>query len=253
VHRPPDREYLACGPVEKGVSVASGTVEFLARTPPFDELPAALVARLAGRAEGVEVPIRGTVWAPGDAITHVVVVRRGAVKVWAGDHEARWVTLGLYGRGSVLCEQGVLEADAAHADAASAFDESAVVRLPVELVRTAASVSAPFALGLGALAARRAQRLERRLGLLLHRSAHARLAALFLALSSDFGVRDSRGVIINLKLTHRELAALIGVTRETVSVTMQELRRQGLVAADGKRPVLLDERRLQQLAAGEDP
>ena len=54
---------------------------------------------------------------------------------------------------------------------------------------------------------------------------HYQLASLLLELTEDFGVRDSRGVIINLKLTHKEMAALIGATRETVSFAILEDRK----------------------------
>ena len=235
--------------------MSRGAAHFLARTAPFDALPEPLVGRLAAVATMEEIAARGVVWTEGTPCDDLVVVRRGALKVATGaDDGDRGVTLGLYGRGVVLGEDAVLRSErpGVHVDRATAFEESAIVRLPVEKVRTAAMVSAPFALGLGHLAAKRALRLERRLGLLLHRSAHMRLAALLQALSDDFGVRDSRGVIVNLKLTHRELAALIGVTRETVSVTLQDLRRRGIVAADGKRVVLLDEEAITRLASGEE-
>jgi len=233
--------------------VSRSAVSFLARTAPFDRLPESLVGRLAAAAQSLELPARGDLWQVDDPMDHVIVVRRGAVKVWRAVEADRSVTLGLYGRGSVLCEQAILAGQVPdHPDAAVAFQEAAVYRLPTELVRTAASVSASFALGLGELASKRALRLERRLGLLLHRPAEARLSALLLALADDFGVRDSRGVIINLKLTHRELAALIGVTRETVSVTLQELRRRDVVTTDGKRVVLTDEEAIARLASGEE-
>ena len=76
---------------------------------------------------------------------------------------------------------------------------------------------------------------------LLFRSAHSRLASLFLELSKTFGVRDSRGVIINLKLTHKEIASLIGATRETVSFAMIDLRKDQLIESEGKRVILIDE------------
>jgi CRP-like cAMP-binding protein len=51
-----------------------------------------------------------------------------------------------------------------------------------------------------------------------------------------------------LKLTHKELAGLIGATRETVSFAIVDLRRRGLVVTEGKRVVLLDAAALRQLA-----
>jgi CRP/FNR family transcriptional regulator len=79
-------------------------------------------------------------------------------------------------------------------------------------------------------------------------SARARLAGLLLDLADRFGVRDSEGVIVDLRLTHRELAALIGATRETVSVAIVELRDAGLVRTDARRAVLLNVDALREIA-----
>ena len=93
-------------------------------------------------------------------------------------------------------------------------------------------------------------RLAMRLGLVSLHGARSRLAGLLLELAGRFGVRDSEGLIIDLRLTHRELAALIGATRETVSVAMLELRQAGLVRADGRRSVVLDAEGLRRIAGG---
>src|SRR5690606_31728131 len=106
---------------------------------------------------------------------------------------------------------------------------------------------------IAALLVERQQRLEARLGLLATRSARRRLARALLDLAGDFGVRDSRGIIVNLRLTHREIGALLGTSRETASLALVELRRAGLVLPDGKRLVLLDPAALDAIAGGEAP
>ncbi len=232
-----------------------GASSLFARITPFDALPDSLCRRLADAATTEELATHQHVWEEDSAADSLVVVRRGAVKVWRRVDAERVVTLGLYARGSVIGEAALLEPDwrtARRAEVAEAWGEAAVYRVPAEAVAAAAAVSAPFALALGRLASQRASRLERRLGVLLHRTAEARLAALFLALSDDFGVRDSRGVIIDLRLTHREMAALVGVTRETVSVSMIELRRRELIAVEEKRVVLLQPDALAALAEGKE-
>ena len=85
---------------------------------------------------------------------------------------------------------------------------------------------------------------------LIFKTAHARLADLFLRLSAQFGVRDARGVIVNIRLTHKEMAALIGASRETVSFAILDLRKEGLILTEDKRVVILDERALEQLRDG---
>jgi CRP/FNR family transcriptional regulator len=71
---------------------------------------------------------------------------------------------------------------------------------------------------------------------------------LFLDLADRFGVRDSRGVIVDVRLTHREMASLIGATRETVSVAIVELRNAGHIATEARRVIVVDERALREIA-----
>jgi CRP-like cAMP-binding protein len=96
--------------------------------------------------------------------------------------------------------------------------------------------------------ARACRRTRERLALVTMNGAKARLAALLLDLADRFGVRDSRGVIVDLRLTHREMASLIGATRETVSVAIVELRSEEIVRTEHRRVILLDEPKLRSLA-----
>lgn len=98
--------------------------------------------------------------------------------------------------------------------------------------------------------AARARRLAERLALVSMHGARARLALLLLDLAERFGVRDARGTIVDLRLTHRELAGLLGATRETVSVAIIGLRDAGVVATEARRVVVLDADALRRVASG---
>lgn len=233
--------------------MARGATNLFSRIEPFRALPASLCRRMAESAVPLDLASGAPLWNVGDPVQGLVVVRRGALKVWRPVGAQHDVVIGLHGRGDAIGEAPLLGDDWASArrtDVAQAFGAAAVYVVPAEAVAAAASVSAPFALALGRLAAHRAHRLERRLGVLQHRTAHARVAALVQALADDFGVRDSRGVIVDLRLTHRDIASLVGVTRETVSVTLADLRKRGVLAVEGKRVVVLDADALQRTATG---
>jgi CRP-like cAMP-binding protein len=49
----------------------------------------------------------------------------------------------------------------------------------------------------------------------------------------------SDGVLLDIRLTHADLASLIGSTRETISVQLAQLAREGLIRLDGRSIVLL--------------
>jgi CRP/FNR family cyclic AMP-dependent transcriptional regulator len=81
---------------------------------------------------------------------------------------------------------------------------------------------------------KRASRLE----ILLYRQVKVRLAALLLDLSRNYGKKTRQGVLINITIPHHELARFIGSTRETVSATISELKKEKLIIGSGRRFIL---------------
>ncbi len=219
---------------------------FLRQTPMLADLPERELELLEQVSETVELRRRAPLWEPGAAANAVYLVRSGIVKVSKVNDEGRELTLHFFTRDHLLGEFSLVS-DAPHDSHAEAYEDTVLVRIGRDDFQRVLLRAPVLAMRLLKLMGDRRQRLEKRVENLLFRSAHARLAALFLELSGPFGVRDSRGVIINLKLTHKEIAALIGATRETVSFAILDLRRDGLVVTEGKRVVVLDEDKLRTL------
>ncbi|MDN5940989.1 MAG: helix-turn-helix domain-containing protein [Nitrospira sp.] len=66
-------------------------------------------------------------------------------------------------------------------------------------------------------------------------------------LSRSDGVVEPPGIRLKAKLTHQEMANLIGCSRETVSATMGQFRDQGLIQMDGRTITIVNEKRLSKL------
>ena len=75
-----------------------------------------------------------------------------------------------------------------------------------------------------------------------------RLARKLIDLSSRFGVKTSRGTLIEARLTRRELAEMIGTTRETLAHTLADLRRRGLLDTERHQVLIRDAERLMDIA-----
>ena len=98
-----------------------------------------------------------------------------------------------------------------------------------------------------ALIARRKD-LETRVEQLIFKDVGAKLAELLLNLGQEHGISDERGTVVGLKITHQEMANLIGSTRETVSLTLSQFKRKGLIQTDGRKVILADAEGLRALA-----
>lgn len=187
---------------------------------------------------------RAPLWEAG-ATGDPVVIRSGVLREASTDG---LLTLALWGRGALLGADVVFRPS--HASSVEAYEECVVLAIPVDLFREKLEEDAGLAMGIASAEQARRVDLQQRLENEARLTALGRLASTILELGQRFGVRDSRGTIVNLRLPHRELGALIGTSRETASFSVSELRSRGLIEIEGKRVVILDRRGLQTLARG---
>ncbi|MDD2272195.1 MAG: Crp/Fnr family transcriptional regulator [Desulfuromonadaceae bacterium] len=69
--------------------------------------------------------------------------------------------------------------------------------------------------------------------------AETRVRAVLAHISSIYGIKDVRGIIIPLKLTHKEIADYAALTRETVSRLLSRLCQAGEIEIIGNKNILL--------------
>ncbi len=75
-----------------------------------------------------------------------------------------------------------------------------------------------------------------------------RLAMTLIDLGDTFGVRNATGLLIELPLTHENLAEMVGASRERVSKAMATLMREGLLEYGRGSIVLIDLKGLRNAA-----
>jgi CRP-like cAMP-binding protein len=67
-----------------------------------------------------------------------------------------------------------------------------------------------------------------------------KIAAALVMLAHEYGDTEGSGVKIQFPLPHRILASFVGMTRETVSLGMQELTKRNYIHSRGQRVTVLD-------------
>jgi CRP/FNR family transcriptional regulator, cyclic AMP receptor protein len=95
----------------------------------------------------------------------------------------------------------------------------------------------------------RLRRIQSRVEDLVFRDVPARLAHLLVELIKSGGVQEPRGIRLKAKLTHQEMANLIGCSRETVSNTLGQFRDEGLIHIDGRTIIILKMDALSRLVS----
>jgi hypothetical protein len=76
--------------------------------------------------------------------------------------------------------------------------------------------------------------------------ARERLIKLLLELGEKYGCKGERGLVMRLELTERDLAGMLGNTREWVCKQLGALRERGLIAYRRGELVILDEAELRR-------
>jgi CRP-like cAMP-binding protein len=125
---------------------------------------------------------------------------------------------------------------------AVALEPCTVWIMPGKEARKISSTDAMFGFGLMQAMGQRVMEAENRLEQMAYSTISSRLAALLLELGGD----DQEDVV---RVTHQELADMLGTWRETISKTLQDFRRRGLVASGRRQLTLLDREGLR-LEAG---
>jgi CRP/FNR family transcriptional regulator len=83
------------------------------------------------------------------------------------------------------------------------------------------------------LLSRRLVRVEQEFAGFGHTWSYQRLGRVLLRLGKEHGIQTPGGTMIPLRLTHEDLAKLIGTTRETVTTQISKFKRLGLLKRDG--------------------
>ena len=81
-------------------------------------------------------------------------------------------------------------------------------------------------------------------------SGYQRVCAVLLALADRFSVSCAQGELIDLRLTHEDLASISGVSRQFANATLGDLRKRGLLQTRKRALILSDCVKLASLAAG---
>jgi CRP-like cAMP-binding protein len=154
-------------------------------------------------------------------------IERGLIKLDRPADGDRCVTLDLCAAGDLLGEES-LTPQQAYQTQAEALTPLAVFRIPSNQALEAAAANPLLAMFLLEATLRRKQAIERRLELVAAHDVERRIL-LCLADLSARGEREDNGAS-SLPLTQRDVANLIGATRETTSLMLNQMERSGLIA-----------------------
>ena len=189
-----------------------------------------------------EIVERGkTIFFPGDPAERVYLLKRGAVRLSRVYESGDEITVALLRENSLFGVLSLLTGQKSdrfyHAIAFTRVD---LISAPATSVRQAIEKDARVGLLLLQGLSSRILQTETMIETLTHRDMSSRLVSFLLVLCRDFGMPGTRGITIDLKLSHQAIAEAIGSTRVTITRLLGDLRNDGLVEIDRKRITVFD-------------
>jgi CRP-like cAMP-binding protein len=203
--------------------------EIIRRSQIGERLSETVIARLAEGSTAVDVRRRRFVYRAGDTPEALYLVARGRVKLCSVEPETgREAVIDILPAGALFGESALYETGARQMSAV-AFENARLLRIPVGEFELAMGDSRELYDHTFRLLGQRLSRSERRVADFALDAIPARLEKLLTELSDRYGRPGPGGTIIDINLPHREIASIVGSTRESVTVRLNDLRRAGVI------------------------
>lgn len=166
---------------------------------------------------------------PGDLAKDLYLIAEGRVKIGYYDDNGNEFVKAILGKGELLGETAFLGAKH-HKDFAEVLDDKTYIcKLDVKKAKELTRDYKNFELEIHKRIGQRIQKLERRIEILLFKDARMRLIEFIKDLAEEKGQTQNGGTLIQHNLTQSEIATLIGTSRKTASLTLNELEDEGLI------------------------
>jgi CRP/FNR family transcriptional regulator, global nitrogen regulator len=192
---------------------------------------------------------KDTIFTPGDPDDQLYFLLSGAVRLYKIYGDYKEATTALLKDSGVFGKLNLVEGRWQDVFAEAVTDARVVSIQKASLERVIKS-NPEFALRLFSSLSERLRQSDEVIESLLHREVSTRLATLLVNLAERFGEEDDADLLIDVRLTHQDLANMIASTREAVSKVMSEFQRYGVIETRNRKIAILDRGALAKRASG---
>jgi CRP/FNR family transcriptional regulator, anaerobic regulatory protein len=181
-----------------------------------------------------------TVFFEGDPLDSLHIVNRGSVKAYTYTREGREQILYVLSEGDFIGELNLLKEDVFEFNV-TALEDTTFCVLSQANFRIVLADSPRVRDQVMAHAFDRIKSLEKLVQVLTNKDVDVRLAVLLSNLAEGFGVEEKEGILITLPLSREDMAAYMGLTRETVSRRLSAYQSEGIILLQGSRKLVVQD------------
>lgn len=179
------------------------------------------------------------IYFPDEDAHHIYMVVNGRVKIGHYLDDGQEVVNSILTNGEIFGELA-LAGEEKRKDFAQAMDETTICPLSLEELKALMKDNQELSFRLLKLVGLRLMRLERKLELLVYKDARTRVIEFLKDSASWKGKKVGFETMIPTRLTHKDIAALTGTSRQTVTTILNELKEKNLINFDRKKILIRD-------------
>ena len=187
------------------------------------------------------------VYTPHEPLETLFILKKGRIRIFRVSPDGRALTTAIIEPGTIFGEM-VIVGQQMHDSFAEALDDVVVCVMTKADVRRLLLGDPRIAARISETLGRRLGELEQRLSDAVFKTVPQRIAGALVTLAG--GLPDPLGRGAQVKLTHEQLAALAGTSRETTTKILGEFADRGLITLGRGRITILARDRLRHLAVG---
>jgi CRP/FNR family transcriptional regulator len=178
-------------------------------------------------------PKRALVFDQGDPTRLVYLIKRGKVRIMRLTPDGKEITVAVLGAGDLFGEETLFD-DQPRTTHAVCIEESLLCTANADDLFGLLSRDPTLALNVAKVLSDKLLDASATMEDLAYAKVPDRIMHLFARLATEHGVERPNGTLLDVRLTHADIASLVGSTRETVSLELSNLAKAGRIAYDGK-------------------
>lgn len=217
--------------------------EFTRHVDFFNKLPAAHLSRIQGIMSERTYKKGSILFFEGDPGDELFLIKSGKVRVYRAG-VSKEVVLAYLLPGDYFGEMAVFQKKEVRSATVEAIADSTFYILKQDDFNELLAQHPSLCRQLLHLAMNRIRQANDMIKDLTLLDASSRIYKTILRLADDYGVVRPEGVWINMKWTHQQIADLAGTVRETVTKSLLELQREGILSIEQKKFFIHDRNRL---------
>ena len=175
-----------------------------------------------------------TLFHEGDYGEELFIIEKGSVKIFREDF-TRETILTILKDGDYFGEMGILQYNEQRSANAEALQPCTVYTIHRSDFTKLLEKNPHISIKLLYVSMKRLRKANEMIRSLTSLDARTRILKTLIDLSEDYGVIIEGEILIDLKLTHQQIADMSGVVRETVSKVLVELQQSNTISIESKK------------------